>query len=47
LLDLAGEMDFAQEFKEEFSGRGYGLLAPPTVVAEMTLFSSAVGATTL
>ena len=35
LLDLAGERDFAHEFKEEFSSRGYALLVPPTVVAEL------------
>jgi hypothetical protein len=30
LLDLVGEKDFAHEFKEEFSSRGYSLLVPPT-----------------
>src|ERR1017187_9098456 len=40
LLDLAGEKDFAHEFKEEFSSRGYSLLVPPTVVAELAFFSS-------
>jgi len=39
LLDLAGEKDFAHEFKEEFSKRGYALLVPPTVVAELTFFA--------
>jgi predicted nucleic acid-binding protein len=40
LLDLAGEKDFAHEFKEEFSRRGYSLLVPPTVVAELVFFAS-------
>lgn len=40
LLDLAGEKDFAHEFKEEFSRRGYAPLVPPTVVAELAFFSS-------
>ena len=40
LLDLASEKDFAQEFREEFSGRGYSLLVPPTVVAELAYFAS-------
>jgi hypothetical protein len=35
LLDLAAEKDFAHEFKEEFSSRGYSLLVPPTVIAEL------------
>ena len=39
LLDLAGEKDFAHEFKEEFSSRGYSLLVPPTVVAELAFFA--------
>jgi len=40
LLDLAGEKDFAHEFAEEFSSRGYSLLVPPTVIAELALFAS-------
>jgi predicted nucleic acid-binding protein len=44
LLDLAGEKDFAHEFKEEFSSRGYSLLVPPTVVAELAFFASLKGA---
>jgi predicted nucleic acid-binding protein len=40
LLDLAGGKDFAHEFKEEFSSRGYSLLVPPTVVAELAFFAS-------
>ena len=40
LLDLAGEKDFAHEFKEEFSRRGYTLHVPPTVVAELEFFAS-------
>jgi len=44
LLDLAGEKDFAHEFKEEFSSRGYSLLLPPTVVAELAFFASLKGA---
>jgi hypothetical protein len=40
LLDLAGEKDFAHEFREEFSGIGYSLLVPPTVVAELAFFTS-------
>lgn len=39
LLDLAGEKDFAHEFREEFSCRGYSLLVPPTVVTELTFFA--------
>jgi predicted nucleic acid-binding protein len=39
LLDLAGEKDFAHEFKDEFSSRGY-LFVPPTVIAELAFFSS-------
>ena len=40
LLDLAGKKDFAHEFNEEFSSRGYSLLVPPTVVAELAFFAS-------
>jgi hypothetical protein len=40
LLDLAGDKDFAHEFKEEFSSRGFTLLVPPTVVAELSFFAS-------
>ena len=40
LLDLAGEKDFAHEFKEAFSRRGYTLHVPPTVVAELEFFAS-------
>jgi predicted nucleic acid-binding protein len=40
LLDLAGEKDFAHEFKEEFSSRGYAMLVPPTVIAELAFFAS-------
>ena len=40
MLDLAGEEDFAHEFKEGFSRRGYTLLVPPTVVAELEFFAS-------
>jgi predicted nucleic acid-binding protein len=40
LLDLAGEKDFAHEFKEEFSSRGYSLFVPPTVIAELAFLSS-------
>ncbi len=40
LLDLAGEKDFAHEFREEFSSRDYSLLVPPTVVAELAFFAS-------
>ncbi len=36
LLDLAGGKEFAHDFKEEFASRGYSLLVPPTVVAELT-----------
>lgn len=34
-LDLAEPLDFAHEFREEFQRRGYSLLLPPTVVAEL------------
>ena len=40
LLDLAGEKDFAHEFREAFSGRGYSLLVPPTVVAELAFLAA-------
>jgi predicted nucleic acid-binding protein len=40
LLDLAGKKDFAHDFKHEFLGRGYSLLIPPTVVAELAFFAS-------
>ena len=40
LLDLAGQKDFAHEFKEEFASRGYCLLVPPTVIAELAFFST-------
>jgi predicted nucleic acid-binding protein len=40
LLDLAGEKDFAHEFKEEFYRRNYSLFVPPTVVAELAFFAS-------
>jgi predicted nucleic acid-binding protein len=40
LLDLAEGKNFAHEFKEEFSGRGYSFLVPPTVVAELAFFAS-------
>jgi hypothetical protein len=43
LLDLAEGRDFAHEFKEEFLRRGYALLAPPTVLAELAVLA-AVGA---
>lgn len=34
-LDLAESRDFAHEFREEFQQRGYVLLLPPTVLAEL------------
>ena len=34
-LDLAESRDFAHEFREEFQQRGYALLLPPTVLAEL------------
>jgi len=34
-LDLAEPQDFAHEFREEFQQRGYSLLLPPTVLAEL------------
>ena len=40
LLDLAAEEDFAHEFREEFQGRGYGLLVPPTVLAELDVLAT-------
>jgi predicted nucleic acid-binding protein len=40
LLDLAGEKDFAHEFREEFFRRNYSLFVPPTVVAELAFFAS-------
>ncbi len=35
LLDLAEGSDFAHAFREEFAGRGYSLIIPPTVLAEL------------
>jgi hypothetical protein len=35
LLDLAEGNDFAHDFREEFIGRGYSLVVPPTVLAEL------------
>jgi len=35
LLDLAADVDFAHDFKEVFQDKGYGFLAPPTVLAEL------------
>ncbi len=43
LLDLAAKKDFAHEFKEEFSSRGYSLLVLPTVIAELSFFGSRKG----
>jgi predicted nucleic acid-binding protein len=40
LLDLAGEEDFAHEFKDEFVRRDYSLFVPPTVVAELAFFAA-------
>ena len=34
-LDLAEGQDFAHDFREEFQERGYVLLLPPTVLAEL------------
>lgn len=39
-LDLAEEKDFAHAFREEFQQRGYSLIIPPTVVAELTLLAT-------
>ena len=35
LLDLAEGNDFAHDFREEFVGRGYVLIVPPAVLAEL------------
>ncbi len=40
VLDLAEGEDFAHEFREVFQGRGYGLLLPPTVTAELDVLAS-------
>ena len=40
LLDLAEEKDFAHDFKEEFAGRGYHFLVPPTVLAELEVLAT-------
>jgi predicted nucleic acid-binding protein len=40
LLDLAAGKDFAHDFKDEFFSRGYSLLVPPTVVAELAFFAT-------
>jgi hypothetical protein len=34
-FDMAGEMDFAHEFREVFQSKGYGLVMPPTAVQEL------------
>lgn len=40
LFDLAEEQDFAHDFLEEFQGRGYRLLLPPTARHELhTIFT--------
>ena len=41
LLDLAEEKDFAHEFREEFTRRGYCFVVPPTVLAELEVLASA------
>ncbi len=40
LLDLAEEKDFAPDFREEFAGRGYHFLVPPTVLAELEVLET-------
>jgi len=35
ILDLAGEKDFAREFREIFQGKGYTLVLPPTAAGEL------------
>lgn len=40
LLDLAGAEDFAHDFKDTFFERGYSLLVPPTVIAELAFFAA-------
>lgn len=38
LFDLAEEQDFAHGFREAYQSKGYALLIPPTVVAELYFF---------
>ena len=40
LLDLAEQKDFAHEFRDEFAGRGYTFLVPPTVLAELEVLAT-------
>jgi hypothetical protein len=35
LFDLAGDEDFAHDFRETFQGKGYALVVPPTAVHEL------------
>jgi hypothetical protein len=39
LLDLAEGWDFAQDFREEFLRRGYGLFVTPTAAGELNILS--------
>src|ERR1051325_8577442 len=39
LLDLAGDKEFAHEFRQEFQARGYEFLLPPTAAAELNVLS--------
>jgi PIN domain len=41
LLDLAEGNDFAHDFREVFAGRGYSLVVPPTVLAELEALAMA------
>jgi len=37
LFDLAGENDFAHDFREVFQNKGYALVLPPTAVHELSV----------
>jgi hypothetical protein len=43
VFDLAREKDFAYEFLETFSARGYGLVLPPAAVYELHVIHSSSG----
>lgn len=35
VFDLAGDKDFAHDFREVFQARGYALVLPPTAAHEL------------
>ncbi len=40
LFDLADRKDFAHDFREAYQRKGYALVIPPTVVAELYFLRS-------